>query len=108
MTSALVRWFGERSQLFSVDVPQLFQLPLPSPVQIFDVHHVCLLDVSVRSELVADSGDETWFVLTGPQELPVQSQNLLLQLAVPHHHMRKKAAEPSAVIVTLTADSHTR
>lgn len=83
--SALVCRFGEGAQLFGVDVPQLLQLSLSSPVQILDVHHIRLLDVSVLSELVADPGDEARFVLTGPQELPVQSQDLLLQFTVPRH-----------------------
>lgn len=85
MTSALLGRFGEGAQLFGVDVLQLLQLPLPSSVQILDVHHVRLLDASVRSELIADSGDEARFVLAGPQELPVQGQDLLLQLTVPRH-----------------------
>lgn len=83
--SALVSRFGEGAQLLGVDVLQLLQLPLGSAVQILDVHHVRLLDASVLPELVADPRDEARFVLAGPQELPVQSQDLLLQLAVPHH-----------------------
>lgn len=78
-------WFGEGAQLFCVDIPQLLQLPLASPVQILDVHHVRLLDASVHSKLIADSGDEARFVPASSQELPVQSQDLLLQLAVPRH-----------------------
>lgn len=83
--SALVSRFGEGAQLLGVDVPQLLQLSLSSPVQILDVHHVRLLDLSVLSELVTDSRDEARFVPAGPQELPVQSQDLLLQLTVPSH-----------------------
>lgn len=83
--SALVSRFGEGAQLLGVDVPQLLQLSLSSSVQILDVHHVRLLDLSVLSELVTDSRDEARFVPAGPQELPVQSQDLLLQLTVPSH-----------------------
>lgn len=90
LRSALVFGFGEGSQLFGVNVPQLLQLPLSSSVQILDVHHVRLLDACVLSELVSDSWDEAWFVLTGSQELPVQSQDLLLQLTVPRHGTNRK------------------
>lgn len=83
--SALVFGFGEGAQLFGVDVPQLLQLPLASSVQILDMHHVCLLDASVLSELVSDPGEEARFVLAGSQEVAVQSEDLLLQLAVPRH-----------------------
>lgn len=88
MLSTFLLWFGEGPQLLGVDISQLLQLPLPSPVQILNVHHVRLLDASVDSELVTDSGDETWFVLTSAQELPVQGQDLLLQLTVPRHSTR--------------------
>lgn len=84
-SSGLVCRFGEGAQLFGVDVLELLQLPLPSAVQILDVHHVRLLDASVLSELVPDSRYEARFVLAGPQELPIQSQDLLLQLTVPCH-----------------------
>lgn len=87
--SALLFGFGEGAQLFGVGVLQLLQLPLATSVQILDVHHVRLLDTSVFSELVADPGDEARFVLAGSQELPVQSQNLLLQLAVSRHQTRQ-------------------
>lgn len=83
--SAALFGFGEGAQLFGVDVPQLLQLPLAPSVQILDVHHVRLLDAGVLSELVADSGDEARFVPPGSQELPVQSEDLLLQLTVPQH-----------------------
>lgn len=86
--STFLLWFGEGAQLFGVDISQLFQLPLSSPVQILNVHHIRLLDARVDSELVADSGDETWFVLTSPEELPVQGQDLLLQLTVARHPTR--------------------
>lgn len=88
--SALVFGFGEGAELFGVDVPQLLQLPLSSPVQILDVHHVRLLDPGVFPELVSDSGDEARFVPTGPEELPVQSQDLLLQLTVTRHREKLK------------------
>lgn len=83
--SALLCGFGEGAQLFGVDVLQLLQLSLSSSVQVLDVHHVRLLDASVLSELVTDSGDEARFVVAGPQELPVQSQDLFLQLTVARH-----------------------
>lgn len=85
MTSARLLRFGKGAELFGVDVPQLLQLPLASPVQVLDVHHVRLLDASVHPELVADAGDEAWLVLAGPEELSVQGQHLLLQLTVPRH-----------------------
>lgn len=85
VTSARLLRFGEGAQLFGVDVPQLLQLPLASPVQVLDVHHVRLLDASVHPELVADAGDEARLVLAGPEELSVQGQHLLLQLTVPRH-----------------------
>jgi len=88
MVSAGVFGLGEGAKLLGVDVSQLFQLPLASSIQILDVHHVCLLDARVLLELIADSGEEARFVLTGSQELPVQRQDLLLQLAVPHHHTK--------------------
>lgn len=83
--SAPVSGFAEGAQLFGVDVLQLLQLPLSSSVQILDVHHVRLLDPGVLPELVLDSGEEARFVPTSSQELPVQSQDLLLQLTVPRH-----------------------
>lgn len=83
--SALVRRFGEGAQLLGVDVPQLLQLSLSSAEQILDVHHVRLLDAGVLTELVADPRDEARFVPAGPQEVPVQDQDLLLQLAVARH-----------------------
>lgn len=83
--SVLVFGFGEGAQLFGVDVLELLQLTLSPPVQVLNVHHVRLLDASVVPELISDSGDEARFVPTGPQELAVQSQDLLLQLAVPRH-----------------------
>lgn len=83
--SALLCRFGEGAQLFGVDVLQLLQLSLSSPVQVLDVHHICLLDPGVHSEFIADSGYEARLVLPGPEELPVQGQDLLLQLAVPCH-----------------------
>lgn len=98
MTSALLGRFGEGAQLFGVDVPQLLQLPLSSSVQILDVHHVRLLDASVPSELVADSGDEARFVLAGPQELPVQGQDLLLQLTVPRHWTGSASLDPRSFL----------
>lgn len=88
VSSTFLLWFGEGAQLFGVDISQLLQLPLSSPVQILNVHHVRLLDASVDSELVTNSGDEAWFVLTSPEELPVQGQDLLLQLTVPRHPTR--------------------
>lgn len=54
------------------------------------MHHVGLLDAGVLSELASDSGDEAWFVLTCSKELPVQSQDLLLQLTVPRHGQHKR------------------
>lgn len=90
VVSAGVFRFREGAQLFGVDVPQLLQLPLASPVQILDVHHVRLLDARVLPELIADSGDEAGLVLTGPQELAVQSQDLLLEPAVPRHHSESR------------------
>lgn len=93
--SALVFGFGEGAQLFGVDVLQLLQLPLSSPVQILDVHHVRLLDASVLPELVSDSGYEARFVLTGPEELPVQSQDLLLQLTVTRHRTNSTSQDKS-------------
>lgn len=85
VTSARLLRFGEGTQLFGVDVPQLLQLPLASPVQVLDVHHIRLLDVSVHPELVTDAGNEAWLVLAGPEELSVQGQNLFLQFTVPRH-----------------------
>lgn len=85
ISSARLLRFGEGAQLFGVDVPQLLQLPLASPVQVLDVHHVRLFDARVHPELVTDAGDEAWLVLAGPEELSVQCQNLLLQLTVPRH-----------------------
>lgn len=85
-SSACLICFREGAQLFGVDVPQLLQLPLASPIQILDVHHVRLLDASVHPELVSDSGDEAWLLLASPEELSVQGQHLLLQLTVPRHH----------------------
>lgn len=69
--------------MFCVGVLQLLQLPLASSVQILDVHHIRLLDASVLSELIMDSGDEARFVPTSTQEVSVQSQDLLLELTVP-------------------------
>lgn len=89
VVSAGVFRFREGAQLFGVDVPQLLQLPLASPVQILDVHHVRLLDACVLPELVTDSGDEARLVLPGSQELAVQSQDLFLQPAVPRHRAAK-------------------
>lgn len=83
MVSVRVFGFGEGAQLLGVDVLQLLQLPLGSSIQIFDVHHVRLLDARVLPELVTDSRNKAWLVPTSSQELPVQSQDLLLQLAVP-------------------------
>lgn len=77
--------FREGAQLLGVGVPQLLQLPLASSVQVLDVHHVRLLDARVLLELVSDSGNEARLLLPGPQELPVQSQDLPLQLAVAGH-----------------------
>lgn len=85
MTSALLSRFGEGAELFGVDIPELLQLPLSSSVQILDVHHVCLLNASVLSELIADAGYEAWFFLAGPQELSIQGQDLLLKLTVSRH-----------------------
>lgn len=82
----------EGAQLFGVDVLQLLQLPLASPVKILDVHHVRPPDARVLPELVTDSGDKARFVLTSSQELPVQSQDLLLQLAVPRHDREPTSA----------------
>lgn len=90
--STLLFRFGEGAQLFGVDVLQLLQLPLCSSVQILDVHHVRLLDASVLSELITDSGDEAWFVLAGSQELSIQREDLLLQLTVTCH--RQTEAPP--------------
>lgn len=90
--STLFFRFGEGAQLFGVDVLQLLQLPLCSSVQILDVHHVRLLDASVLSELITDSGDEAWFVLAGSQELSIQREDLLLQLTVTCH--RQTEAPP--------------
>lgn len=99
MWSARLLRFGEGAQLFGVDVPQLLQLPLASPVQVLDVHHVRLLDAGIDPELVTDAGDEAGLVLAGSEELPVQGQNLLLQLTVPRHrtlgsYRRQRAQQP--------------
>lgn len=83
--SAALFAFGKSSQLFGVDVLELLQLPLSSPVQIFNVHHVRLFDAGVLPELVSDAGQEPRLVPPGPEELSVQRQDLLLQLAVPRH-----------------------
>lgn len=96
MVSAALFGFGEGAQLFGVDVPQLLQLPLAPSVQILDVHHVRLLDARVLSELIADSGDEARFVATGSQEVPVQSEDLLLQLTVPRHGTEREVRSESS------------
>lgn len=83
-TSAGPFGFGEGAQLLGVGVPKLLQLPLASPEQVLDVHHVRLLDAGVLPELVTDPWDEAGLVLSGSQKLSVQNQDLLLQLAVPH------------------------
>ncbi|MEQ2242309.1 hypothetical protein ILYODFUR_034567 [Ilyodon furcidens] len=86
--------FRERSELLGVDVPQLIQLPLASSVQILDMHHIRLLDAGVLPELVSDSGNEARFLFPSSQELPIQSQDLLLQLTVPGHNKELDLALP--------------
>jgi len=83
--SAVGFGFGEGTQRFGVDVPQLFELPLATAAQILNVHDVRLLDPGVLPELVPDAGDEAWFVATSLEELAIQSQDLFLQLTVSGH-----------------------
>lgn len=85
----MVFGFGEGAQLFGVGVSELLQLPLSTAVQVLDVHDICLLDTRVLPELVPDPRYEAWLFPTGAEELPVQSQNILLQLAVTRHGYNK-------------------